>query len=73
MKDTIWVFQTFGFKTGMQFAFDSIFLKLQRLWNGQYIPPLESLSDEEVERLTEIYLPERQTKVVVHSYEDTVN
>jgi hypothetical protein len=70
MKDAIWVFRNFGFKIGMQFIFDTLSIKAHRLWNGQYVPTFQDLTDEEVQELKEVYDPEIK---IVHSYEDTVN
>ena len=72
MKDTIWVFRSFGFRVGMQFIFDTLSLKLHRWWDGQYVPTFQDLTEEEVRELSEIYDPKPRIKIV-HSYEDTVN
>lgn len=72
MKDTIWVFECFGFRAGMQFIFDSLRIRAHRFLTGEYVPTFQDLSDEEVERMSEVYDPKPEIKIV-HSYEDTVN
>lgn len=72
MKDTIWVFQSFGFRVGMQFIYDTLSLRLHRLWTGTSVPSFDSLTDKEIEKLAEAYAPEPEAKIV-YSYKDTLN
>jgi hypothetical protein len=74
MKDNaIWVFQTFGFTSGVRFLWDSLKLKAKRLITGEKPPVFHKLTDEEAEevtlRFTVPVVPER----TVHNYDRTLN
>lgn len=48
-KDALWVFQSFGFKAGIRFLWDSFSLRIKRLIKRQKVTRFEDLSDTEAE------------------------
>lgn len=77
-KDSLWIFRTFGFKTGLQFVWDSIKLWLKRKVKREEPMKFSQLSDAEAEQVAwafGIYKWDNRDHLnrIWHNHEKTLN